>query len=195
MTDHVFGYGSLAAPSGGELAALGFRPSRARRREGFVADVRGARRGWGVAMDNRVDLPGYKCYVDRDGRRPPVFVCFLDIEHAPGERVNGLCLPVTATELAALDRRERNYERTDVTCELEAAPEPGTRVWAYRGSPAGRARFAEGIAAGTAVVQAGYLEAVRAAFAALGEAEWEACAPSLDPRGLPVRALQRRELA
>jgi hypothetical protein len=63
VTDYVFGYGSLVAPLGLDLA-------RARRREGFVADLPGFRRVWGVAMDNRRDLPGYKCYVDADGRHP-----------------------------------------------------------------------------------------------------------------------------
>jgi hypothetical protein len=68
VIDYIFGYGSLA---GGELTALGFVPSRVRRPEGFVADLAGMRRGWGVAMDNRLDRPGYKHYVDGegDGRR------------------------------------------------------------------------------------------------------------------------------
>ena len=44
------------------------------------AVLRGRRRGWGVAMDNRVDVPGYKPYRLRaDGCRPAVFVAFLDL--------------------------------------------------------------------------------------------------------------------
>lgn len=58
----VFGYGLLAA---------GVRGRRAR--------LEGYRRVWGVAMDNRVDIPGYKSYRRRDdGSRPAVYVAFLD---------------------------------------------------------------------------------------------------------------------
>ncbi len=183
--EYVFAYGSLAALSPDAPA-------------GFLADVRGMRRSWGVAMDNRVDRPGYKCYVEDSGRRPAVFVCFLDLEAAGGCAVNGLCLPVDRGRLAALDRRERNYDRIDVSAHV--VPRDGgvadadIRVWAYRGSASGRARFREGVAAGSAVIHDGYLAAVRAAFASLGDAEWQACAPSLEPAGLPVVALQRREL-
>jgi len=178
MREYVFGYGSLVAGAPG----------------GFVAELRGMRRRWGVAMDNRADVPGYKCYLDSDGRRPAVSVCFLDIAPDPGARarVNGVCVPVGAEALAALDRRERNYDRIDVTDQI-AAP-PGARIWAYRGSADGRARFDAAVRAGTAVIDAGYLTAVQTAFRALGQAQWAACAPSLHPAGLPVVELVRREL-
>ena len=181
----MFGYGSLASRPGPA-------PTRERRADGFVADLSGWKRGWGVAMDNAVTLPGYKCYVDADGRRPAVFVAFLDVTESAGARVNGVCRPVTPGELTALDVRERNYERIDVSERVDAG---GCRVWAYAGSPAGRERFRLGVARGTAVIHDGYLAAVRAAFTALGPAEWAACAPSLAPGGLPVRRLARRELA
>jgi Gamma-glutamyl cyclotransferase, AIG2-like len=184
MRDYVFGYGSLVK---GE-----FLPSRDRRAEGFVADLRGVRRAWGVAMDNRVDLPGYKRYLDPAGGRPAVSVCFLDIVDSPQGRVNGVCLPVTAAELAGLDRRERNYDRIDVSERFGGLD--GARVWTYRGSVDGRARFRSALSAGTAVVHAGYLRAVEAGFRALGEPEWTACAPSLDAGGLPVLELVRHDL-
>jgi hypothetical protein len=187
VRDYVFGYGSLAT----RVPV----PDRRRRPEGFVADLRGMRRCWGVAMDNAVDVPGYKCYVEPGGRRPAVSVCFLDIEPdpAPGARVNGVCLPVDAAGLAALDRRERNYERIEVSDRI-APHAPGTRLWAYRGSAAGRARFTAAMRDGRAVIHGEYLRAVRAAFHALGPEEWAACAGSLDPCGVPVAELLRREL-
>lgn len=136
----VFAYGSLAANP-----PLPPRPAR----------VRGVRRTWGVAMDNRVELPGYKVYEDpASGERPAVFVAFLDLEDDPGGAVDGVLLDVDDAQLAALDDRERNYDR------VEVAVEGGGRAWAYRGSVAGRARLAEGLRTGTAVVDAGYLEAV-----------------------------------
>lgn len=175
----VFGYGSLLTPDG---------------TGGFVAALPGFRRGWGVAMDNRRDLPGYKYYTDPTGRRPEVFVAFLDLSAADGATVDGLCRPVTGDELELLDARERNYVRVDVSDRI---PVPGARVWTYVGSDDGRERLRIGRAAGTAVIDATYRRAVEAGFARLGldGGQLAACRASLDPDGIPVVALVRHELA
>jgi hypothetical protein len=133
----VFGYGSLV----GEGAV----PCR----------LPGFRRYWGVAMDNRVDLPGYKHFVDAGGRRPPVYVCFLDLRPDPGATVHGTAVEVE--DLAALDARERNYERVEVDSGL----------YTYVGSAEGRARRDRGLETGTARISRQYAEQVEAAFAAL----------------------------
>jgi cation transport regulator ChaC len=184
-SEFVFGYGALVA-----LA----RPTRTFAEEGFVTDLRDFRRCWGVAMNNRVTVPGYKYYLDEDGRRPDLYVSFLDVKRAPGESVNGVCLPVTPERLHDLDRRERNYVRRDVTKHVDVPPQR-VRVWTYVGSGAGRRRLAAGRAGGRAAVDRGYLEAVTQAFKALGPLEYERCAPSLDPGELPVLALDRHDLS
>jgi len=143
----VFGYGSLAADIGGERARL-----------------HGYRRVWGVAMDNRLDIPGYKSYRRHDGSRPAVYVAFLDIAEDLDAAIDGVLLAVDDGALRALDARERNYDRIDVTAAVASAP--GT-VWTYRGSDAGRERLRTGLRTGSAVVDAAYLEAVRARFSAL----------------------------
>jgi gamma-glutamylcyclotransferase (GGCT)/AIG2-like uncharacterized protein YtfP len=183
----VFGYGSLAARSGPV-------PTRELKEHGFVADVAGLRRGWGVAMDNRRDLPGYKYYTDADGGRPGVFVAYLDLIAAPGDdgaAVNGVCLPVDDALLEQLDHRERNYERTDVSDRVAAG---GARVWAYIGTAAARERLAEGRRTGTAVIDAGYVRTVEAGFGALGDGELAPVRASLVPRDLPVVEVTRRAL-
>jgi hypothetical protein len=93
-------------------------------------------------MDNSVDLPGYKYYVDERGERPDVKVTFVNIEPADAS-VDGV---VIQADLDALDIRERNYERREV--------EPG--LWAYVGTDEARARFEEG----PSVVSREYLELV-----------------------------------
>lgn len=126
----VFGYGSLAS------AAHGGRPT--------VID--GYRRVWGVAMDNSVDLPGYKYFADaRTGERPNVMVAFLDLVEDEHASVDGVLLPVT--DFTALDRRERNYHRREI--------QPG--IHAYFGTPEARARFAKG----PTVIASSYYEIVR----------------------------------
>lgn len=185
----VFGYGSLAAE-------LGFVPGREPRDEGFIAELPGFHRGWGVAMDNRRDLPGYKYYTAADGSRPAVFVSFLDVAAAGVQsRVNGLCLPVDRAELACLDRRERNYARVDVTDRMPAGGAGGVQIWAYVGRHDARERLSAAHRAGLAVIAAGYLRTVEAAFAALGSDELARCRPSLEPGRLPVVELTRHELA
>ena len=177
----VFGYGSLAIPPRG-------RPDRVVREDGFVTDLAGVRREWGVAMDNRHDLPGYKYYTDAGGQRPAVFVAFLNLRfvaEGDGSGVNGLCLPVDDAALARLDLRERNYERIEVSARIQADT-GGARVWAYVGTAAGRQRLQTGRRKGTAVIDGGYLAAVSDGFAALGEAEHHRCEPSLRPGDLPV---------
>ena len=148
----VFGYGSLAADLAG----------------GHPARLHGHRRCWGTAMDNSLDLPGYKHYRLRsDGSRPAVCVAFLDVVADAAAATSGVCVPVTAEQLPALDERERNYDRVDVTA---AVPTARGTVWAYVGTAPGRARLRRARAAGRAVVSRDYLERTRAAFASLGTA-------------------------
>jgi hypothetical protein len=167
----VFGYGSLSR--------VGGRP----------CVLRDHRRGWGVAMDNTRDLPGYKHYLRRqDGSRPEVCVAFLDLAPAAGS-VNGICFSVTPELLAALDERERNYLRVDVTDRLW--PRPPGRAWAYVGRAESRARFRRARAKSRAVVSREYREHVLRGFAALGRDALAAFRRSTELEGLPVVDLVR----
>lgn len=169
----VFGYASLVPHTGGTAPARSARP----------AVLLGARRFWGVAMDNRVRIPGYKVWLDAAGRRPRVHVAFLDLRDAPGAAVDGVLRPVDAAGLALLDDRERNYARVDVTHRVPGAP---GRVWAYVGTPEARRRLAT---APRAVVARPYLELVRAGFARRGLLHrFDA---TTDPARLPVADLRR----
>lgn len=148
-TQFVFGYGSLAVGLPGRRARLA-----------------GYRRIWGVAMDNRVDIPGYKSYRRlQDGSRPAVYVAFLDIVAEPGSAIDGVLLAVDDAMLRTLDARERNYDRIDVSRAVAGA---GGRVWTYRGNDGGRARLRIGLQEGSAVVDAAYVQAVQATFSVLG---------------------------
>src|SRR5919112_2083266 len=140
----VFGYGSLLNGATGTPCRL-----------------RGWRRRFGVAMDNRRTIPGYKYFLDaRTGARPEVFVAFLDVVPEPGHVVRGVAAEVGAAQLAVLDDRERNYARVDVSADLDL--ELGGPVWAYAGLPEARERYAVAAAAGRAVVARAYVDHVRA---------------------------------
>jgi hypothetical protein len=139
-------------------------------------------------MDNAVDLPGYKFYVDpATGERPAIFVTFLNLVEAPGDAVNGVLFPVD--DPAELDARERNYVRRDV--EL---PGIDGRVWVYLGSEDARARYDGAVARGVAVVDRSYLELVRDGFGNLGAEALMRFDQSTDPPEVPVRSLRRVDL-
>jgi hypothetical protein len=173
---HVFGYASLVAA-----------PTVAR------AVLRGHRRVWGVAMDNAVEVPGYKVYALPDGTRPPLAVAFLDLEAADGVEVEGALVAVDAAGLAALDTRERQYERRDVTALVDPASDGP--VWTYVGRAPGRARVTAG-RAGTApvAIQRAYLELVEAVFGALGNGALARYRTSTEPPPFPVLDLTRIDL-
>jgi hypothetical protein len=173
----VFGYGSLVADGAGCIVAI----------------LRGWRRCWGVAMDNRLDLAGYKSYRLRsDGSRPAVSVAFLDIVRDPASAVTGICIPVDDRRLAELDARERNYDRVDVTSAIDG--DHGT-VWAYVGSGDGRARLRDGLSRGRAVVSRDYLAAAVAAVAGLAPREAAAIGHDAEAEALEALDLERIELA
>jgi cation transport regulator ChaC len=177
----IFGYGSLANHEGGLPAE--YRKAR----------LRGYRRTWNVAMDNRDVIPGYKLYLDREtGERPSVYVTFLNIAPDPDGWVNGLVFPVPVSELPAFDGRERNYVRRDVS-ELVDVDVAG-RVWAYVGRSEAEARFERGREQDSAVVSRQYVQRVRKGFAELGAEMLDAFDATTDSPDIPERDLERRDV-
>jgi gamma-glutamylcyclotransferase (GGCT)/AIG2-like uncharacterized protein YtfP len=177
---YVFGYASLVAAP-----------------DGVPACLRGHRRVWGVAMDNAVAIPGYKVYELPDGTRPAAAVAFLDLERAGDAVVDGALLEVDDAGLARLDARERQYERVDVSAQIDGGGVGDRPVWTYVGRAPGRARVAAGRAGGAeVVVQRAYVDLVEAAFAALGGQALERYRASTElPPPFPVLELARIDLA
>lgn len=181
----VFAYGSLVGPGGGVGLGGGRGPGARAVVEAQPAHLSGVRRVWNVAMDNSVTIPGYKYYVDpASGERPEVFVTFLNLGEDRECAVNGVLLAVDAGTLAALDARERNYDRAEIT-ERVAEPVSG-RVWTYVGSDAGRARSHRGRACGGAVIVEGYRAAVAAGFEQAGDTALAEFERSTTPAPYPI---------
>jgi cation transport regulator ChaC len=179
---YVFAYGSLLRDLGGSLEEP-IEPCR----------LREHRRLWNVAMDNTLTLPGYKLYLSAaDGSRPAVFVTFLNVVPAKCRHVSGVLFTVDAEQLEALDRRERNYDRRDVTGLIDG--QRAGRIWAYIGKPEAERRFALGASEGRAVVDKAYLESVRAGFQLIAADALEEFDATTDPHGCPVLALRRVEV-
>ncbi len=175
---YVFAYGSLTAETDTALPAASLA--------GFV-------RTWDVAMDNSVDIPGYKYYLDPvTGERPDVGVTFLNLTAQATTSCVGLLLPVTRQTLTQLDQRERNYGRVEVTDRISAALTITTRVYVYLGTTEARRRYANAVAAGSAVVASPYRDEVERGFARAGLLD--AYLASTRPPECPVRELTRVDL-
>lgn len=101
-----------------------------------------------------------------------------------------MLLAVDAAALAALDVRERQYERLEVTDLVH--PGPGGTVWTYVGRAPGRARVAAG-RAGTAsiAVQHSYVDLVEAG---LGDRTLARYHVNTEPPPFPVLDLTRIDL-
>ncbi len=174
MTEYIFGYASLVALSAPE--AVGGR-------------LHGFRRCWGVAMSNWEGGEEAKHFLDSaTGARPRIRVVYLDIYEQPDSTVNGLALPVDAELLAALDAREVNYERVDVTAAF--APELDARVFTYLGLDAARERCLEGAEDGDIFVSRDYVTGVRRAFERLTPDALAEFDRTTDPLPLPERDLR-----
>jgi Gamma-glutamyl cyclotransferase, AIG2-like len=119
-------------------------------------------------------------------------VTFVNLVPVEGDSVAGVVFPVDREELAALDRRERNYERHDVTDRIEQTVDG--RIWTYIGTHAAEERHAEGLRLGRAVVSRAYLEGIRDAFRNVGEAALGEFEASTDPPGCPTMDLERVDL-
>jgi cation transport regulator ChaC len=184
----VFGYGSLVAPS--SMASTIGRPVDPR--DGWsVARLDGYGRRWNYgSMHQRGDWHGPYGYVEAG-----VVIC-LGVERADGEECNGVVVRVTEHELAALDWRERDYERTDVTDHVRITHGRVLgRVVTYVPRASAVDRYILARDERRAAVLRPYVELVEEGFAALGREHLEEFSrtpepdvPVVDPlRRTPVR--------
>ena len=171
---YVFGYASLVALN--EPAAV---PGR----------LQGYCRCWGVAMNNWEGGDQTKHFLDREtGERPRIRVAYLDVYERSGSAVNGLALPVDATRMAALDAREVNYERVDVSNSFE--PAISGRVFTYVGLEDARERCRQGTLERNIYASRDYAEGVRLAFETLGADALAEFDRTTDPLPFPEGDLQ-----
>jgi dephospho-CoA kinase len=185
--DYVFGFGSLV-----DLAALAEYLDRDAFADHEIerCRLRDYRRAWNIARDNSEVIPGHDHLVcSVSGERLDGYVTVVNIRAAPGHAVNGIAFRVSDAELAVLDRRERNYNRIEVTDRLDVTVD--ARVWAYRGKPAAEARYAKGVDAGTAVINSAYHTLVHLAFESHGPDFLADYLATTDPPDVPLRPLQR----
>lgn len=157
----VFGYGSLAsARSLTGTIGRAVDPDA----DVAVAHLHGYGRRWNYGS---LHLRGdWRCD-GREVRRG--LVVSLGLTVADAETCNGVAVRVTEEELALLDRRERDYERTDVSDAISVERGDVTgRVVTYVPRPSAIARYEQARDARRAAVRRSYWDLVHEAFTELG---------------------------
>lgn len=176
----IFGYGSLASP---ESMARTIGRVAVRGADFFQADLAGYGRRWnyGVChisatwqLDDGTDVG--------DGT-----IVALGLVEAADERVNGVVASIVAGELKNLDRRERSYDRVDVTefvtlIDDEDGAVSGS-IYTYVPQAGALEAYESARNAGTAGIRRTYWNLVDDAFAELSseqQARYHATTPAPD---------------
>ena len=165
QTNFVFGYGSLVNIKNLEqYLKRKLQPDL----DYKICSLKNYQRCWNVAMDNQVNLPNYKYYRDSQTKeRINAFVAFLNIRPHPSKTILGILFRVTDAELTNLDSRERNYQRINITQQLDI--HITGNAWTYIGLPAAEQRYKKGLAQNKAVIAKTYFNSVKDAYLALGD--------------------------
>ena len=182
----VFGYGSLVSPqSFGETLGrtLDFGT------DVFAAELTGFGRRWNYGV---MHVTGRRR--DQLGADVEHTLVALGIVPAPGESVNGVVGWVSDDELGALDRRERHYDRVDVTAAVavERAVERAVApIMVYVPRAEAIEHYEASRRRGTAAIERRYWDLVDGAFAALGGDHHERYLRTTPAPDVPVLELVR----
>ena len=186
----VFGYGSLMNLDklqeylGRDLTfGLDFK----------ICGLRNFRRCWNVAMDNCLNLPNYKYYINVEtGNRPESFITFINIRPNQGKAVGGILFRVSHQELKKLDRRERNYQRIDITNKIEEKVEG--KAWVYIGLKEAEQRYEQGLKQNKGVIVQDYIDSIHYGYGLWGQEIWFNYVATTDKPRVPILNLKRYQL-
>jgi cation transport regulator ChaC len=185
-SNFIFGYGSLVHTE--KLAQYLKRKSVNSLKHTFCT-LRNYRRCWNVAMNNQIDLPGYKYYLDREtGKRPKGFVVSLNIYFSENAEITGILFGVNDEELQILDKRERNYRRIEVTNHINIST--SGKVWTYLGLEEAKKRYQEGLKQENAMISRSYFDLVRHSYLSLGKQELFNYMATTDEPQVPILNLE-----
>lgn len=198
----IFGYGSLVNVE--HLQAYLGRPLVAGK-DFIFCGLQNFRRCWTAAMDNRLNTPGYKYYVEKPKRhsqtnhqvqdtnyRPNGFVTFLNIRPCVGATITGILFEVSNQELERLDQRERNYRKLDVTDMMDTSV--ADHVYAYIGLAESEQRYQQGLLTKSAMISKDYYDLVYSAYQSLGPEALADYIKTTDMPAIPIVELAKRQV-
>lgn len=185
----VFGYGSLVSP-----ASFGHTLGRAPRpgTDFFEAEVAGYGRRWNYALMHSVG----ETIGDRHPDQTWTIVA-LGVVESQHETVNGIVAWVEEHELVALDRRESQYDRVEVTASatVHHGGELDGPVVTYVPRREPQALYEWARDRGRAAVEQRYWDLVDGAFADLGEDRRKRYHATTPPPDIPIVPMERHLVA
>lgn len=186
----VFGYGSLVNVEHLQrYLGRTLTPSS----DFIFCGLRNFCRCWNVAMDNCIDLPNYKYYIDKKtGNRLKGFVTFLNIYPCQGKTITGILFRVFDEELKSLDQRERNYKRIDVTHLIDTQIQG--KVWVYIGLDEAEKRYQESLKQHNAMIPQSYFNLVYNAYLSLGKEAFSNYATTTNEPKVPILDIEVRKV-
>ena len=185
----IFGYGSLVDPSSfGATIGRAFRPGV----DFFEAELAGFGRRWNYGVMHSVGS-----VLGPEDTMVDYTIVALGIVRAANESVNGVVGWVAENELALLDRRERHYDRIDVTADatVHDAGDFAGEVAVYFPRPEAVAHYERARDAGRAAIEQRYWDLVDHAFAKFGAdalTRYRRTTPAPDVPIMPLTRFQDR---
>jgi cation transport regulator ChaC len=181
----VFGYGSLVSP-----VSFGFTVGRelAMGVDVFEADIGGYGRRWNYGI-----MHTHGIVAGSDGDDREMTIVALGVVASPGETTNGVIGWVDDVELVELDRRERHYDRVDVTRQVDAGAVDlsGVRVMTYVPRAEAIDHYERARDRGRAAIEQRYWDLVDGAFTALGPDQRRRYLDSTPEPDVPVLTMER----
>ena len=189
-SNFVFGYGSLMNVENlQKYLGHDLTPDS----DFIFCGLRDFHRCWNIAMDNRIDLPNYKYYIEqKTGNRPEGFVTFLNIRPVQGKTIIGILFRVSDRELRNLDQRERNYQRIDVTKAIDIPIQE--KAWVYIGLDEAEKRYQESLKQDNAMISQDYFDLVHNAYLSLGKEVFSNYVATTDKPRVPILNLEMRKV-
>lgn len=172
----VFGYGSLVSPAS---MARTIKRVAEPGLDFFEANLSGYGRRWNYGVEHIVAT----WTLDDGTSVDDGVIVALGIIESTNDSVNGVIASLTDDDLAYLDRRERNYDRVDVTSAITTTAETSDPIYVYVPRVSAIERYESARDAGIAGVRRTYWDVVDAAFAEFGpesQERYRATTPSPD---------------
>lgn len=161
-TSWVFGYGSLVSPAS---MARTIKRVAEPGVDFFEAELAGYGRRWNYGVEHIVAT----WTLDDGTAIDDGVIVALGIIESANDAVNGVIASLTDAEMAYLDRRERNYDRVDVTSVITTAAETSDPIYVYVPRVSAIERYESAREQGIAGVRRTYWDTVESAFGEFGD--------------------------
>jgi len=179
----VFGYGSLVSPESFARTVGRVIDDSGNRRK---AELTGYGRRWNYGSPGEL-----RSWSASDDATTSGVIIYLGLKESISDCCNGVVVRLSDFEIAAVDRRERDYARVDVSALMVVeGPSIENRVVTYVPRPSAIERYLHARSDGRAAVDRSYWDLVHGAFERLGQSELDRFTNSTPAPDVPIADVQ-----